>query len=95
MSRAKPFLSPAEFAEWSGLSEATVRRRVKDGTIDSKQPGGFRTRILIPVDALQHSRSDDSRDRARDDGGKSDDTGENTRQTGDISGPRPKWMTEH
>ena len=95
VSRAKRFLSPAEFTDRSSLSISTVRRRVKDGTIGSEQPGGFRTRIYIPVDGLQRSRSDDCLDGARDDRGKSDDTEENTPQTENVPGPRPKWMTEN
>ncbi|MEX2172139.1 MAG: helix-turn-helix domain-containing protein [Pirellulales bacterium] len=35
----KEFLSPAEFATRSGLSESTVRRRVRDGTLPHRQPG--------------------------------------------------------
>ena len=53
---AKEYLSPAEFAALSTLSEATVRRRIKDGSIPTYQPGGHRTRILIPRDALERSR---------------------------------------
>jgi excisionase family DNA binding protein len=95
VSSAKRFLSPKEFAESSGLSESTVRRRIKDGTIDSEQPAGFGTRICIPVDALQRSHSDDDLDGASDDSGESEDTGEDTPQTDRISGPRPKWKTEN
>ena len=95
VSSTKPNRSPLEFAEWSGLSISTVRRRLKDGTIDSEQPGGFRTRIYIPVDALLLSHSDDDLDGASDDSGESEDTGEDTPQTDRISGPRPKWKTEN
>lgn len=90
MSRANRFLSPAEFAELSGLSEATVRRRLKDGTIESVQPGGFRSRILIPIDALQRANTDDRREHA----GRVGDVEESDRRTQSISGPQPKWMTE-
>ncbi len=93
MSHTKPFLSPAEFAEWSGLSEATVRRRIKDGTIESVQPGGFRTRVLIPVDAFQHATADDRLDGGHDDFDSSADPGELELRTENIPGPCPNWMT--
>ena len=95
VSRAKPNLSPAEFAEWSGLSESTVRRRIKDGSIDSEQLGGFRKRIFIPMDAPQRSHSDDCLEGASDDSGETEDTAKDTPQTGRVSGPRPRWMTEN
>jgi excisionase family DNA binding protein len=45
-------LSPKQFASLYGLSESTVRRLVETGGIPSCQPGGKRTRILIPRNAL-------------------------------------------
>jgi hypothetical protein len=50
--RTTDYLSPAEFSERSGLSLATVYRRLRDRSLPSAQPGGPRTRVLIPVDAL-------------------------------------------
>ncbi|WP_020471427.1 winged helix-turn-helix domain-containing protein [Zavarzinella formosa] len=47
------FLSPAEYARRSGLSKATVSRRLKDGSLPRLQPGGPGTRVLIPAAALQ------------------------------------------
>lgn len=46
------FLSPARFAGMSGLSLATVYRRLTDGSLPSVQLGGKSSRRLIPVDAL-------------------------------------------
>lgn len=45
-------VSPARFSELSGLSLATVHRRLADGSIPKKQYGGKRCRILIPLSAL-------------------------------------------
>lgn len=45
-------LSPREFVELSGLSLATVHRRLADGSIPKIQFGGKRCRILIPRSAL-------------------------------------------
>jgi len=39
-----PDVSPARYAELSGLSPATVRRRIADGTIAAKKIGG---RVLV------------------------------------------------
>ena len=49
---AAAFVSPAEYAARTGLSRATVTRRLKDGALPRLQPGGPRTRVLIPVAAL-------------------------------------------
>ncbi len=51
MSRPS-FYSPEEFAAQTGLSIATVRRYIDKGKLPSVQPGGPRSRILIPADAL-------------------------------------------
>ncbi len=45
------FLSPAEFAQFSGLSLPTIHRYRKSGRLPFIQPGGFRCRILIPKNA--------------------------------------------
>jgi len=50
--RARRFLSPLEFSEFSGLSLATIHRYLKKGRLPFHQPGGPRSRILIPIDAL-------------------------------------------
>jgi len=49
----KPFLSPQEFSEHTGLSLSTVRRYLKRGKLPHSQLGGAHCRILIPVDALK------------------------------------------
>ena len=51
--RTTDYLSPAEFSRLSGLSRATVYRRIRDRSLPSAQPGGPRTRVLIPIDALR------------------------------------------
>jgi len=50
----KQFLSPVEFQKITGLSPATVARRLKDRSIPSTKMGG---RVLIPIgiiDELVH-----------------------------------------
>lgn len=46
------FLTPAEFAVAAGLSLATVRRRIREGSLPVFQPGGKRTAVRIPRSAL-------------------------------------------
>lgn len=52
-SPERRFLSAAEFCAATGLSSATFWRRVRDDSIIVWQPGGRRTRVLVPIEALQ------------------------------------------
>ena len=55
MSEPQPaYLSIKQFSEFSGLSVATIRRRLRDGSISSHQPGGRKKKRLIPADALRN-----------------------------------------
>lgn len=47
------YLTLKEFSAHTGLSEATVRRRAREGTIPFRQPGGPRTKLLFQADALE------------------------------------------
>lgn len=49
------FLTVAEYADVTRVSEATVRRRLADGTLPYKQVGGKRTCIRIPSSAVLSS----------------------------------------
>ena len=46
-----------KFASLCGASEKTVRRWVEGKALPFAQPGGPRTRILIPMDALERITS--------------------------------------
>ncbi|QDU79664.1 Helix-turn-helix domain protein [Polystyrenella longa] len=46
------YMTIREFAEQNPISEPTVRRLVREDKIDHIQPGGHRSKILIPEDAL-------------------------------------------
>lgn len=82
------FLSPEEFAQFSGLSVPTIHRYLKSGRLPYIQPGGFRCRILIPQNALILS-------------GKS--TSENSppappcakQSQPKAPGPQPAWKKKH
>ena len=45
-----------EFATIAGLSESTIRRRIRDGSITALQPGGPGTALRIPADLAQAFR---------------------------------------
>lgn len=49
---SETYLTLQEFSERTGLSLATVRRRIKDGSLPVWQPGGHRTAIRIPESVL-------------------------------------------
>lgn len=47
------YLTYEELSQQTGISVSTLRRRVSDGTIPFFQPGGPRTRIVFPLDAVE------------------------------------------
>jgi len=49
------YLSVTEFSAASGLSDSTIRRRIKDGTFQVWQPGGPGTRVLLLVSLLRQA----------------------------------------
>jgi len=51
------YLKLPEFCRLTGLSASTVRRRVSDGSIPVKQPGGPNHILLFATDALMHASS--------------------------------------
>ncbi|MEW4529427.1 helix-turn-helix domain-containing protein [Maioricimonas sp. JC845] len=77
------FLTVKQFSQISGLSETTVRRRVKDQQIDAWQPGGAGTRLLISRKYLQGVCDLPLNPSA--------DTPARRSQNDQIPGPKPKW----
>lgn len=53
----KQFLNIREFSRISGLSISTLRRRAKDGSVASIQPGGPGKLLLFPRNALDKQSS--------------------------------------
>lgn len=45
------FVSVSQKARQLGCSEATIRRRIKDGSLECDQPGGFKKKIFLPLGA--------------------------------------------
>lgn len=87
----RSYLSPEEFCHHSGLSLATVHRYLKKGKLPFYQPGGPRTRILIPTDAVESvSRSATQGGRAA-----APATAQPSSTSADrrapLPGPRPRW----
>ena len=56
------YLKLKDFVARSGLSESTVRRRVRDGSLTAVQVGGKGKKLLFPVDGLEriHARGETS-----------------------------------
>ena len=50
-------LTLREFVRHFGLSESTVRRRVRDGSLSAVQVGGKGKKILLRVDALERTNN--------------------------------------
>ncbi len=48
----RQFLSIVEFQLATGYSDSTIRRKLKNGSLPMFQPGGKRTKILIPKSVL-------------------------------------------
>jgi hypothetical protein len=84
----RSYLSPEEFSRLSGLSLATVHRRLQAGQLPFRQPGGPGTRLLIPANALDQGS-----------GGEANPTnipaasaGKNQKSPQRLSGPPPQWQ---
>jgi hypothetical protein len=52
----RKYASPQEFAKISGLSLATIHRRLKNNELPKWQPGGRGCRVLIPLDEIESGR---------------------------------------
>ena len=88
---SRQFLTLKEFLEYCHLSESTVRRRVREGSLPVVQIGGKGKKLLFPADAL--TRADDQTVSAE-----ADTKVEvlnslpSTGTQAEISaGPRPRW----
>jgi hypothetical protein len=94
---SRHYLSPLEFSQLSGLSLATVHRYLRNGNLPFWQPAGPRSRILVPIDALNTlSGSTPAAQRAI-----GATVAENRPQVPTASagparlpGPRPKWSRQ-
>lgn len=89
---ARAYLTLAELCEQSGLSESTIRRRVKDGSLPAFQPGGRRKRLLFPADVLQRPQTCPLTTLA-DSVATTDERG-HQRASKPPAGPKPRWKSK-
>jgi excisionase family DNA binding protein len=79
---APQFVDIPEFSKRTGLSDSTIRRRIRDGSLQSWQPGGPRTRLLLPL-AQMDAPSENLAPRPANPSARS--------QPERLSGPQPRW----
>jgi len=84
-SVGRRFLSVPEVCAMTGLSASTVRRLIRDRKLDTFQPGGPRSRVLIPRDAIDRFASAPAASTAP----LSESPA--TPASGRLSGPAPRW----
>lgn len=83
----KRYLTPAEFAKFSGLSISTVRRRLKAGRLPGIQSGGPKTLWKIDREIYERQAVKLGEPQSTDD----PVPPQNARETESLPGPRPKW----
>jgi hypothetical protein len=54
-AQARRYLTIAELSETTGISISTLQRPRRKGLLPSYQPGGARTRIVFPADAIEQA----------------------------------------
>jgi len=86
---ARRYLSVEEFARYSGLSLATVRRYLKSGKLPYRQPAGPRSRVLIPLDALDIAAPPEQIPSTPPATAPAPD--QHPPDSGRLAGPRPQW----
>ena len=74
------YLSLAQLAKVTGLSTSTLTRRFKEGKLFGFQPGGPRTRIVFPRNALDLAIQPVLQGRSL-----------QTTSSSRLSGPAPRW----
>lgn len=77
LTAGRHYVKLTEFVADSPLSESTIRRRIRSGQIESSQPGGPGTAILVPIDALEATARDSPNA---------------TKESRAVPGPKPRWM---
>jgi excisionase family DNA binding protein len=86
------YLSLAQFSTYSGLSQSTLRRRIRDGSLPAIQPGGPGTRLVIPRDALDRLRRQPPLLGGGSEGGPRAALPATSDQPRHLPGPRPSWI---
>jgi excisionase family DNA binding protein len=84
---ARCYLTIAELAATTGMSVSTLGRLKKRGLLPFFQPGGPRSRVLFPADAVERTFL---YGRKPEDSSGVDDAADD--ETAPRRGPRPKWL---
>ena len=90
----RQFLSPEEFSRLCGLSLATIRRYVSTGKLPFRQPGGPRSRILIPVNALAMILAEEPNLSSATDTQTETPSLQTATEPEQLSGRRPRWKVQ-
>jgi hypothetical protein len=85
-------LTLKEFSEHSRLSESTIRRRARDGSLPVVQVGGKGKKLLFPVDALKRLHAFATSTTSDDTVDLSPLTPATGVRTDTRAGPRPRWV---
>jgi len=93
-AQPKRYLSPQEFSQLSGLSLATIHRYLNSGKVPFVQPGGPRSRILIPCDALETATTAASAMPSSPIAANAAPETPPPSTPHRLSGPRPRWARE-
>lgn len=81
----REYITIPEFAQRVSLSTKTIRRRIESGDLPAWQPGGPRTRVLIPVSCL-------AQDNTLTDESSHVHSNLPNKKSRKLSGPTPNWM---
>jgi hypothetical protein len=97
VGQVRKYLSPREYSTLTGLSMATVQRRLSTKQIPFFQPGGRRSRVLIPVDALQ-AQAEETGPEPSTNGSAGPQTVRDPKpaikKQSHLPGPQPRWMNK-
>lgn len=86
------YLTIAQFAAYSGLSDKTIRRRIAEHQLPFHQPGGMGTKIVLPVDALDRAAAArTSSAMASPDDSFTPSTEQEIPSRRLLPGPKPRW----
>lgn len=81
------YLTVERFADLSGFSVSTVRRYLRAGKLPKLQPGGPRSRVVIPISALARATLAPLADTQAKDGMVKVPPSTNRK----LAGPPPRW----
>jgi excisionase family DNA binding protein len=88
LSRSTPrYLTTVELSDVTGLSVSTIQRLCRKGLLRFYQPGGPRTRMVFPPDAIEQATESNQKATGLPPGDTLAASSESPQR-----GPRPKWQ---